>query len=58
MEYFAEATEAYFSRNDFFPFTHDELKKYDSEMSERLGKLWQVPAKPVPAVPGRLGERP
>jgi hypothetical protein len=24
MEYFAEATEAFFSRNDFFPFTREE----------------------------------
>lgn len=28
-EYFAEITEAYFSRNDFFPFTRDELRAYD-----------------------------
>ena len=25
MEYFAESTEAFFSRNDFFPFTRDEF---------------------------------
>lgn len=25
MEYFAETTEAFFSRNDFFPFTRDEV---------------------------------
>jgi putative heme-binding domain-containing protein len=42
MEYFAEATEAYFSRNDFFPFTREELKKHDPEMFKLLGKLWQV----------------
>ncbi|MDB6054956.1 MAG: putative protein of unknown function acetylesterase, partial [Verrucomicrobiales bacterium] len=29
MEYFAESTEAYFSRNDFFPFTREELDKHD-----------------------------
>ena len=28
MEYFAESTEAFFSRNDFFPFTRDELKRH------------------------------
>ena len=39
-EYFAEATEAYFARNDFFPFTRDELKRHDPEMEELLGKLW------------------
>jgi dipeptidyl-peptidase-4 len=44
MEYFAEATEAYFGRNDFFPFTRDELKKHDPAMFELLGKLWQASA--------------
>ncbi len=43
MEYFAETTEAYFSRNDFFPFTRAELQKHDPEMFELLGKLWGVP---------------
>ncbi|MSR55577.1 MAG: S9 family peptidase [Gemmataceae bacterium] len=40
MEYFAETTEAYFSRNDFFPFTRDELKKHDPVMFKLLEKLW------------------
>jgi putative heme-binding domain-containing protein len=40
MEYFAEATEAYFGSNDFFPFTRVELKRYDPIMEELLGKLW------------------
>ena len=48
MEYFAETTEAYFGRNDFFPFTRDELKKHDPDMFELLGKLWQVAAEPAP----------
>ena len=39
-EYFAETTEAYFSRNDFFPFTRDELKRHDPEMEQLLGELW------------------
>lgn len=39
-EYFAELTEAYFSRNDFFPFTREELKCHDPDMAELLGKLW------------------
>jgi dipeptidyl-peptidase-4 len=42
MEYFAEATEAYFGRNDFFPFTRDELKKHDPDVEDLLGKLWGV----------------
>jgi len=40
MEYFAEMTEAFFSRNDFFPFTRDELKRHDPEMFKLLAKLW------------------
>lgn len=44
-EYFAECTEAYFSRNDFFPFTRDEFKQHDPEMFTLLEKLWGV--KPV-----------
>jgi hypothetical protein len=42
MEYFAECSEAYFSRNDFFPFTRDELKLHDPEMFALLEKLWGV----------------
>jgi hypothetical protein len=42
MEYFAESTEAYFSRNDFFPFTRDELKQHDPEMAQLLARLWGV----------------
>ncbi|WP_372721550.1 hypothetical protein [Novipirellula sp.] len=41
-EYFAETSEAYFSRNDFFPFTRDELKSHDPEMLSLLVKLWGV----------------
>jgi hypothetical protein len=44
MEYFAETTEAYFTRNDFFPFTREELKRHDSEMFKLLEKLWGVTA--------------
>ena len=45
MEYFAETTEAFFVRNDFFPFTREELKQHDPEMLALLEKLWG--AKPV-----------
>ena len=41
-EYFAECTEVYFSRNDFFTFTRDELKRHDPEMFTLLEKLWGV----------------
>jgi len=42
MEYFAESTEAFFSRNDFFPFTRDELRRHDPEMEQLLSRLWRV----------------
>jgi hypothetical protein len=40
MEYFAESTEAYFVRNDFFPFTREELQQHDPVMASLLEKLW------------------
>jgi hypothetical protein len=42
MEYFAETTEACFTRNDFFPFTRDELRQHDPAMLALLEKLWGV----------------
>ena len=45
-EYFAEASEAFFSRNDFFPYTNEELKKHDPAMYELLGILWGSTTKP------------
>ncbi|MCU0713692.1 MAG: PQQ-binding-like beta-propeller repeat protein, partial [Pirellula sp.] len=42
MEYFAETTEAYFFRNDFYPFTREELRRHDPEMYALLEKLWGV----------------
>lgn len=39
-EYFAECTEAFFTRNDFFPFTKDELKRHDPEIFALLGVVW------------------
>jgi hypothetical protein len=40
MEYFAESTEAFFSRNDFFPFNRAELRRHDPGMEQLLAKLW------------------
>ncbi len=49
MEYFAEATEAYFGRNDFFPFTREDLQKHDPAMAEIVARLWGVDAaEPTP----------
>jgi hypothetical protein len=39
-EYFAESTEAYFGKNDFYPFNRGELKEHDVQMHDLLGKLW------------------
>ena len=40
LEYFSEITEAYFGRNDFQPFTHDELKEFDPVGFALLEKIW------------------
>ena len=45
-EYFAESTEAFFSRNDFYPYARDELKQQDPVMFGLLSKIWEVKAKP------------
>ena len=42
MEYFAEATEAFFGTNDFFPFVRPELERHDPEMAALLAKLWRT----------------
>ena len=42
-EYFAEGSEAYFSRNDFFPFTREELKRHDPELFGLLETFWNPP---------------
>lgn len=39
-EYFAEGTEAYFYRNDFYPFVRAELKDHDPELHDLLEKIW------------------
>jgi len=39
-EYFAECSEAFFTRNDFYPFNKEELKQHDPEMFALLQKLW------------------
>lgn len=39
-EYFAENTEAFFTRNDFFPFNKAELEQHDPQMFKLLARLW------------------
>ncbi|HLN28522.1 MAG TPA: hypothetical protein VK395_12340 [Gemmataceae bacterium] len=41
-EYFAEATEAYFGTNDFYPFVRAELAQHDPAVHDLLEKLWGV----------------
>lgn len=40
MEFFAEATEAYFGTNDFFPFVRGELRQDDPETFALLEEIW------------------
>lgn len=48
-EYFAEVSEAYFSRNDFFPFIRKELEAHDPRVVQVLEKAWGVaPAAKTP----------
>lgn len=39
-EYFAEGTEAYFYRNDFYPFVRAELKEHDPGLHAVLEQIW------------------
>ena len=40
LEFFAELSEAYFVRNDFFPFTRDELRQYDPVGYAMVERVW------------------
>lgn len=42
-EYFAETSEALFGRNDFYPFTRDDLARHDPGMLALLHQVWQLP---------------
>jgi hypothetical protein len=46
-EYFAELTEAYFGKNDFYPFTREELRKHDPTGYALMEKVWSV-KEPLP----------
>jgi hypothetical protein len=43
-EYFAEISEAYFGKNDFYPFTREELQKFDPAGYALMEKYWGAPA--------------
>lgn len=58
-EWFAEATEAYFGTNDFFPFVRAELQHQDPEAFALIRRVWnEPPAEPVAGRPRRGGPRP
>ncbi len=42
-EYFAELSEAYFGKNDFYPFTTAELEKHDPVGYQLMEKSWGKP---------------
>jgi hypothetical protein len=42
-EYFAEITEAYFGKNDFYPFTRRELRKHDPLGFQLMLEVWGQP---------------
>jgi hypothetical protein len=39
-EYFAELSEAYFCRNDYYPFTRADLQRHDPVGYELLQRVW------------------
>ncbi len=41
-EYYAELTEAFFGRNDFFPFTRNDLRSHDPVGYELIRSTWDV----------------
>ena len=44
-EYFAELSEAYFGRNDFFPFTRKELEEHDPVGFAAIRDAWEPPVR-------------
>jgi len=42
-EYFSELTEAYFGKNDFYPFNRSELKEYDPVGYQMMVDCWGLP---------------
>ncbi len=42
-EYFAEASEAFFGTNDFYPFVRAELQRHDPDAVRVLAEAWGLP---------------
>lgn len=53
-EYFAELTEAWFGRNDYAPFTRDELVAVDPTGAALIGRLWALSADEIETARARL----
>ena len=43
LKYFGDLTEAYFGKNDFFPFNREDLKKYDPTGYRLMQDVWGQP---------------
>ncbi len=41
-EYFAESSEAFFGRNDYYPFNRSELQKHDPAIYHTVKKVWGI----------------
>jgi hypothetical protein len=52
-EYFAEITEAYFGKNDFFPFDREELKAFDPAGFKLMREIWGEYTKSASQNPSR-----
>lgn len=48
VEYFAETSEAYFGRNDYFPFTRDDLRAVDPDGLALVERVWFGATAPAP----------
>ena len=46
-EFFAESSEAFFARNDFFPYDRAELERHDPATARLLAALWKTDAPPA-----------
>jgi len=42
-EFFAELSEAYFGRNDFYPYTREQLQAFDPESFKVIEEAWNRP---------------
>jgi hypothetical protein len=49
MQFFAEITEAYFGRNDFFPFDRSDLLAHDPRTAALVARLWGVEGAAAPS---------